>query len=604
MIRLWPAHHLNDTLETQLIEAFKKYPDCCDEVWFCFEDEYNVPREQQMKNRDKLAKAAADVRELGIIASLQTVTVGHPSQVATPYDTNSLGFRAMTGIDGVHAQGQTCPRDTNFLRHQAEEHAFYCEVLQPESIYIDDDLRITQHYPAESICFCDECMRQFNEQFGRNFTRETLQAALLNNVEGVRKEWITFSQESLAMVGRWISRDVHKVSPQTHMGLQHVNFHFALLEGWDWNKIFDAMEEETGNMPVSRPGHGYYNDHSPRQMIVKAYGISRQIARLKPNMTLIAPEIEGYLHKSTGKSPQSIVTETLLYLSMGATSQSYAIICGNQEPMSWYADTYFKALDKYHPVFKEYVAWNKGTVGGGIDSYISPDAVLRDVRPGEDPWAWSTTTAGDVTIELAPLGVPFSPEGKGTTSGIIDYAALIGMKDAEIEDYLNKTGIVTDAAGWAEIVSRGIDGLATAIPTPAGLENVTCYQSKGGKNIAVLPTFTGDINEAQRRNVMRIFDWTSEGKMRAVLESQAQAFVSPRVTPDGVLRSVVFVNATISEIEGATLRLRDCPANANFKWYSGGNKPKALKATKDGNDWVVTIPAVKAWDAGWIKVGE
>lgn len=42
IIRLWPSHHLDETLEGQLVEAFKEYPRCCDEVWFFVEDDYRI----------------------------------------------------------------------------------------------------------------------------------------------------------------------------------------------------------------------------------------------------------------------------------------------------------------------------------------------------------------------------------------------------------------------------------------------------------------------------------------------------------------------------------------------------------------------------------
>ena len=154
--------------------------------------------------------------------------------------------------------------------------------------------------------------------------------------------------------------------------------------------MFKAMEEETGMTPVSRPGHGFYADHEPRGMIRKGLGIARQVRRLEPGITEIAPEIEGYEHKATGKSPKSLGVETMYYLSLGATQMSYAIICAANEPLSWYADNYFKALSIWKPFAKEYASYNRGTHPSGIDPYISPNLVCRDVEPWEDPWAWET----------------------------------------------------------------------------------------------------------------------------------------------------------------------------------------------------------------------
>lgn len=638
MIRLWSEHHLSDTLESQLVDALRRYPDCCDEVWFYDGDPKPYPLHEYERRAEKMAKAAQDMRDMGIIPSLQTISIGHPTHVSTPEAFDEEGWRAMTSIDGVHAASQTCPRDTMFLKDVAWRHAFYARYVHPECIYMDDDLRITSHFPAKELCFCDECIAQYNAENGSSYTREQLKEALNANVPGVRSSWIRFSQESLAMVARAVSKAVHEVSPQTHMGLQHVNFHTELMEGWDWNPIFDAMEEETGLVPYSRPGHGYYNDHKPRTMIEKAYGISRQIARLNPDITMIAPEIEGHRHKATGKSPQSVTTETLLYLGMGATSMSYALICSALEPMDWYADTYLKALDSYHELYRGYVAHNKDTKGSGIDSYISPNHVLRDVRDGEPADAWKMTTAGDEIFALAPLGIAFTPESGCTSATVLDLEAAKGMSDEEIRLLLNFTGVVMDPATLAELESRDTDfslkeadepegltgssrGQASAVgategeSAPKGLQGARFLISEGGQHIAVLPSFSADVTNAERLDILHIFDWASKGHMSVILESMAQAILVPRVsTIDGSLRSVVFVNATISDLPGATLRLRGCPAGSRISWEwaenrADGRKGKSTHSTRldvtwEGNDAIVTLPVVKAWDAGYVKIGD
>lgn len=657
MIRLWSEHHRSDSLESQLVAAFRQYPQCCDEVWFYDGDPEPLPLEENERRAAQMVKAAEDMRGLGIIPSLQTISIGHPDQTWTPNTINSDGYRAMTSVDGVHCDGQTCPRDSAFLADIAWRHAFYAERLHPECIYLDDDLRITSHFPAAELCYCDECLAEYNALNGSSFTREQLKAALEANVPGVRSSWIRFSQESLAMVARHISRAVHEVSPETHMGLQHVNFHFALMEGWDWNPIFDAMAEETGLTPYSRPGHGNYNDHSPRTMIEKAYGISRQVARLRPDISIIAPEIEGYRHKATGKSPQGVTTETLFYLGMGATSMSYALICAANEPMSWYADNYFKALHCYHELYRGYITHNKGTKGSGIDSYISPNHVLRDVRPGEAPDAWKTTKAGNEIFALAPLGIPFTPESGCTSATVLDRDAAIGMSDEELAQLLDRTSVVMDDATYQEILGRGADfglndaeapaGLigipygqkdpnakampdgASEVKEPKGLKGVRFLRSAGGRNIAVLPSFSADITSYERSDMMRIFDWASEGKMSVVLESMAQAVLVPRSsTEDGSLKSVIFINATISDLPSATLRLRGVPAGARVSWEYAVNDAGVgtrgwfgcgsgrgvgrgktvhsvrLKVRWEGDDAIVTLPAVKAWDAGYVKIGK
>lgn len=597
VIRLWERYHMDDTLKTQLLEAFKKYPGAVDEVWFYASDKWPSDFDEIKKKAAKMGQVADEMRALGIIPSLQLISLGHPDSQITTEPVNNLGYRPAVSETGVAAGGQTCPRDTAFQNAWARRYAIYCEAVQPDNVMIDDDLRLTQHSPANHICFCDECIRQFNEEYGHSFTRETLWKAMNEHLPGIRTEWVAFSQESLAQFARRIAQEVHKVAPNAHMGLQHVAFHEMKMEGWDWNGIFKAMREATGNTTASRPGHGVYNDHAPRELIGKSYGISRQIARLDAPQHIIFPEMEGYYHKATGKSPQGLATETLLHLSMGANAMSYSIIASASEPMSWYTDNYFKMLDRYHRLYCDYVSHNQGTDGAGIDDYISPSLLELD-RPG-----WENSTSGSTSFLLSTLGIPFTPEQKRCTAVLLDALSIQAMSPEEMEVLFNEHGVVIDQQGWSELSARGLERTLKAAETPSGLGKVRCYQSSAGKNIAVLEgNFSSDITAAERLALLRTFDWASNGQMAVLVETMAQCYTVPRaLQSDGSLRSVVYCNASITDQENITLRLRGCPKGAGIYWESAEGS-KRLQVRQDGEDLLVTIPFVKAWDAGWIKI--
>ena len=296
MVRLWPAHHNDTTLTDQLLDAFRKY-DFCDEVWFCSDGPATHAFSWHEPSARAMGVAADKMRAAGIIPSLQVVALGHGdgAVVFAPVKDSTIHWGTMVGPNGEVTGSVNCPRQTAYLACMQEAFKPYVKAVRPRSIYLDDDLRMTNHVPAPFGCFCDTCLTIFNAQHGYVFDRASLVGALLANQDGgqVRKDWIAFGQESLAGVVRAISRGVHEVSPETRIGLQHTSFHRELLEGWDWNPMFRAMKEETGLDPVSRPGHGFYNDHAPRGMIEKGMELTRQIRRLEPGITEIAPEIEG-----------------------------------------------------------------------------------------------------------------------------------------------------------------------------------------------------------------------------------------------------------------------------------------------------------------------
>ena len=628
MIRLWPAHHDLPELTDQLILSLKKY-DFCDEVWLCYNDPMGHAAGWHAPHVKAAGVAARKFRDAGIIPSAQAVFLGHGDGVIVgSYNglvkDSTIHWGTMVGPDGSVCMSVNCPRQPEYLAYMEKTAMAYAGASQPYSLYIDDDLRITQHPPATEGCFCDLCIGLFNEEYKHSFTRTSLVGALRSNKDGgiLRKEWIAFSQESLAGIARAVARGVHKVSPQTRMGLQHANFHHKLLEGWDWNPVFKAMEEETGLTPVSRPGHGFYNDHEPRGMIKKGMGIARQIRRLDPGITEIAPEIEGYEHKATGKSPKSICVETMYYLSMGATQMSYAIICAANEPLSWYADNYFKALSLWKPFAREYASFNKGTYPAGIDPYISPSFVCRDVGPGEDSWAWTTTKAGEQAFPLVPLGFPFAPEAEKPLVRMLDEEAVRSMGDEELSSLLSNGGTVVDRLSWKQLESRGLvaDFLKAEAPVrdvagdlgdasvlgngnySKAVSRIRFYQ-KGSGRLAVVPSYSDDMNGASRLAMLHAFDWASGNRLPVVLESFAQSAVIPRTDSEGRLRSIALMNCSISDQEGYLLRVRTGDSRAcEFIWKRRGQKDVRIKPLRDGNDVLLEVPVLEGWDFGWIAL--
>lgn len=607
ILRLWPDHHKDTLLLEELLEAVAKYPDACDEVWFCMEFE-TLSEEAHRQSARAMKRAAERMRGLGVEVSVQGITIGHGDDFESGTENDALKPTWGTMVDawGRRAQTGHCPRQKAFLDYLSRVYGMYAEACRPACVWLDDDLRITHHAPARSICFCDTCLTAFNARHGSEWTRESLAQALDRN-EGngaLRRAWIAFSQESLAGVARTVARSVHNVSPTTRMGLQHANFHRQLEEGQDWNPIFDAMEEETGLAPASRPGNGFYNDHAPREMLSKAYDMARQIRRLKPSVREIAAEVEGYRHCATGKSARGLCVESHLYLAMGATQLSYAILCAASEPMEWYADNYLKALSQWRPYLEEYAAFNRGTEPGGIDPYISPLHALRDMEAGEPSWGWSSTGAGDYAFGLLPLGLPLCPDGHRSSVLMMDALAVEGLGRDEAVRLFRTRGILLDGAAWEWVRRRRIDTLLQEIPVPDGLSALRCLRSGGGSRIAVVPAYNADRSNAQRLDLLRIADWAAQESLPVLMETMAQAVLVPRVDSAGRLRSVMLLNCSISPQDSIRLRLRGCAPESKpvFVWKQAGRKDERLPARFDGTDALVVVPLPEGWNTGWLAV--
>ncbi len=606
IMRLWPAHHNDTSLRSDLLLALREYPGAFDEVWFCMEFE-TLSMEKHEKSAKAMAEACREMRKIGITPSIQGISIGHDDGFESGSDELvPTQWSTAVGYNGAKARTIHCPRQPAFLDYLEKTYALYAELCHPGAVFIDDDMRITQHSPVRSLCFCDTCLELFNTKHNSQWNRELLVEALeLNNDGGeTRQQWIFFNQESLGGVARAIAKGVHRVSPNTQIGIQQANFHRELLEGRDWNPSYDAIKEETGLTPASRPGSGFYNDYSPREMIVKAYDMARQIRRLNPDIEDISAEIEGYRHMATGKSSHGLCVESLLYLSMGSTQLSYAIICSASEPMQWYADNYFKHLAEWRSLYKEYSDFNKGTEPGGIDPYISPHHVLREYCDGDPFLGWIATGSGNMAYSLGTLGIPFSPDASHPIALSMDAEAITGLAPEEAKHLFLSKGILLDESAWEAAKNRQMDTLLSLVPTPEELTEVTCFVSSNGGRIAVIAEYNASINNEQRLNLTRIADWVAGNKMPVIMETMGQAVVIPRVEPGNRLRSVCFLNCSISEQPETQLRLRGCDPDKkqSFVWKRAGRKDVKLRPEYEGSDVLVRIPPLEGWHIGWLAV--
>ena len=193
IIRLWPSHHENEELSRQLIEAFRQYPDACDEVWLCTALPITLSLEKHRESAQSVAAMADKMREIGIVPSLQTVTVGHPESAGTPPDSN-IHWQTVVGPGGERTVQQSCPRQKAFLQHVEQVMEIYCKAVRPRVMWLDDDLRLTQRFPAVHSCYCDTCLKVFNERYGYDYNRPSLVNTMALNEDGgkLRHQWIDF----------------------------------------------------------------------------------------------------------------------------------------------------------------------------------------------------------------------------------------------------------------------------------------------------------------------------------------------------------------------------------------------------------------------------
>jgi len=103
--------------------------------------------------------------------------------------------------------------------------------------------------------------------------------------------------------------------------------------------------------------------------------------------------------------------------------------------------------------------------------------------------------------------------------------------------------------------------------------------------------------------IRRRMDARCGGRLPVLMESPALCLVLPRMSPDGALRSVAFVNARIDVQKPLRIRLRGVPPKVkSATWRAFHEKPIAIPIERQGDDAMAVIPKLSAWNCGWLAL--
>ena len=348
------------------IQAVTAHPGCCDEVWLA--TDYGFPKlETHCHAADVLAMQAEKLRAAGLRVSLQlSNSIGH-GEYMSAQDCTGLVYDGspvehMVGHDGTVAGYAFCWYGKHFREYTLAALREYVQKIRPYAVWVDDDLRPTNHAPVQYGCFCDACMAKFNALYGSDFTREALVQEISTGDPVWRERHIQFIRDGIADFTREMGRMIHVEAPECIMSYQH-GFHGGYV-GNNTRYIMEAMYESTGHVPGSRPGGGSYDDHDPSTFVYKLNDIDAQNRMEPAYVTDLRPEIESLPDVVFGKSIGGTCFETSYYMAGGNNAMSYAMLMNDYEPMEWH-EKMFAAFAAHRPYWEKLRAGTYGTKPAG-----------------------------------------------------------------------------------------------------------------------------------------------------------------------------------------------------------------------------------------------
>ena len=105
------------------------------------------------------------------------------------------------------------------------------------------------------------------------------------------------------------------------------------------------------------------------------------------------------------------------------------------------------------------------------------------------------------------------------------------------------------------------------------------------------------------RQLNRIADWVAKERLPVLPAEPLQCIIVPRVTEKGELRSVLFLNPTIGSLKEKAFLLRGVPESVTAgEFCIPGEAPVKVEFAHEKGSCKVSLPALSAWNTGWLKI--
>ncbi|MBQ9545241.1 MAG: hypothetical protein IJV00_08955, partial [Clostridia bacterium] len=445
------------------IRAVKAHPGCCDEVWLA--TDYGFPKPQTHRRAAGiLAVQAKKLREAGLRVSLQlSNTIGHGEYMSAldctglVYEGSPVGH--LVGHDGVSADYCFCWNDRFFRDYTVFALREYVRLIRPYAVWIDDDLRMTNHSPVRFGCFCPKCMEKFNSLWGSSFTRESLVKEFETGDPEWKLRFTRFLRDGVADFVKEIGAMLHEEAPDCILSCQH-GWRIG-YEGHDNVFVTDAILESTGRAPGSRPGGGCYNDHNPSAFVEKLEWIDFQNRVAPDYVTDFRPEIESTPDVVYGKSIGGTCFETSLYLAGGNNAMSYAVLMNDYEPMEWFGKM-FAAFAAHRPYWERLSKNALSTRAAGWNLVIADEG--RPVEPGFPGGDVKKRPRAAQALRFEGFSINMNRRAAPDEVRLLHPENAPFLSDGEIRALMNAP-VITDGASLRILSARGFRFPADAAET-------------------------------------------------------------------------------------------------------------------------------------------
>ena len=451
--RIWS----NDVHFNALLRLLQRHNNIVDELALVINEPSNYvydPLERVSKLLDIFKKRAKILRELGIIVGINYwPTFGSGADYEKSPLRPPMPFPPVVGMDGTVDHSIACPISPEFLAYTREKYILAAK-SSPDFIWVDDDTRFTHLNGAPYPCFCDRCVKGFEN--GRFNSRQTLVAAL-NAPENreLRHKWSAYSADRLAKYCAQIRAAVDCVDPATDTPFMTVGPTHTTYSGDFIEKCMKALRSRRG-----RPGHGFYWDNEPEGMLHKAMEVGRQTVRYPKHTVDIQYEEESYPSAYLDKAIQTRINEVWLALAAGCNGVAFNHLpyAGNTSNPAMF-DVYHREADEFHrmrPAWERYVEFTKGLSWQGFrpaDNIF----LMAGMDCSKDGWFQENqpSYAIDKPQQIGQMGLPITADPHAACGTLLAGKIIETLSEVELREIFSK-GVLMDVEALKVLQARGL----------------------------------------------------------------------------------------------------------------------------------------------------
>ena len=411
----------------------------------------HITKEESVPYIQTIKKARDILKVHGIKTTLNPwITLGH-------YDVGvglkeGQNFRLMVGHDGRTGESCPCPVCENWLSYYADLMSYYAEEIQPEVLWIEDDVRLGNHTNIDKGCFCAEHMKRYNQKLGTSYDRDTF-VSLIGKDEKVRKAYLDVQRETVEELVEYI---VKNTKNQKKWGLMTADA--SLHDARRLGKLFEIMSMH-GEKPINRCCLFSYRHKAEQQY---AWGYNKLAMEVKFYTGDTAEnymEIENVPHTYYSKSVNYFRYQMLTSATMLFTGATFSMFEFNGNGANNY-ERYAKMLAEVKPYLAKIPTLGLNDSDGvGVTVLCNEDTCYHKKANGlfdlaqDDGWIYAY---------LCQLGIACVRSSNANITGktvAISGQILRNYDDQTVINLFKNNSVITTAENIVALKERGLEYL-------------------------------------------------------------------------------------------------------------------------------------------------